>query len=121
MATAEGWVANKSGVWDSPTWGELVQIAMLETPADLPEDITELQAMIGVRDDMLAILETEIRARDYQIEKLKHGRTNSAVRSITVVLERPVSRRPDFKHLGCSKTPLRALLVLGGFDCGAMI
>ena len=43
---------------------------MLETPADLPEDITELQAMIGVRDDKLAIFETEIRARDYQIEKL---------------------------------------------------
>ena len=45
---------------------------MFETPADLPEDIAKLQAMIGVRDDKLAIFETEIRARDFQIEKLKH-------------------------------------------------
>ena len=45
---------------------------MLETPADLPETVAELQAMVGVRDEKLAIFETEIRARDYQIEKLKH-------------------------------------------------
>ena len=52
---------------------------MLETPHDLPDTVAELQAMIGLRDaeiatrdQKLTIFETEIRARDYQIEKLKH-------------------------------------------------
>ncbi len=45
---------------------------MLKTPPDLPENIAESQAMVSVRDKKLTIFETEIRARDYQIEKLKH-------------------------------------------------
>jgi transposase len=52
---------------------------MLEAPEDMPGDVAALQAMIGVRDaeidltkQKLTIFETEIRSRDYQIEKLKH-------------------------------------------------
>ena len=45
---------------------------MPEASSELPETVADLQAMIGVRDEKLAIFETEIRARDYQIEKLKH-------------------------------------------------
>ncbi len=45
---------------------------MPEASSELPETVAGLQAMIGVRDEKLAIFETEIRARDYQIEKLKH-------------------------------------------------
>jgi len=58
---------------------------MLETPVDLPEDISELQAMIGVRDDKLAIFETEIRARDYQIEKF--GSKSEALDQLELTLE----------------------------------
>ena len=59
---------------------------MLEVSSDLPDDVAALQAMIAHRDaeiesrdgqialqdQKLSIFETEIRERDYRIEKLKH-------------------------------------------------
>ena len=52
---------------------------MPEASPDLPDDIAALQAMIALRDaeidlnkQKLSIFETEIRARDYRIEKLEH-------------------------------------------------
>lgn len=52
---------------------------MRETPSDLPDNVAELQAMIALRDagietrdQKLSIFEEEIRARDFEIEKLKH-------------------------------------------------
>lgn len=45
---------------------------MLEVPSDLPDAVAALQAMVGVRDQKLTIFETEIKERDFQIEKLKH-------------------------------------------------
>lgn len=39
---------------------------------DLPSDIAELQAFAALQSRKLAILETEIKARDYRIEKLEH-------------------------------------------------
>ncbi len=45
---------------------------MRDTPADLPEDVAALQAIIALQNEKLSIFETEIRARDYRIEKLKH-------------------------------------------------
>ena len=45
---------------------------MRDTPADLPDDVAALQAIIALQNEKLSIFETEIRARDYRIEKLKH-------------------------------------------------
>lgn len=39
---------------------------------DLPSDITELRAFAALQTRKLEILETEIRERDYRIEKLEH-------------------------------------------------
>jgi transposase len=45
---------------------------MRDTPADLPDDVAALQAIIALQNEKLSIFETEIRARDYRIEKLKY-------------------------------------------------
>lgn len=52
---------------------------MSEAPEDLPDNVAELQAIIALRDaeiklskQKLSIFENEIKARDFQIEKLKH-------------------------------------------------
>ena len=52
---------------------------MFEASSDLPDDVAELQAMIALRDaeigtylQKLSIFETEIKERDYRIEKLQH-------------------------------------------------
>jgi len=45
---------------------------MLEAHENLPEDVTELQAMLAVRDEELVARDAEIRVRDLLIEKLKH-------------------------------------------------
>jgi transposase len=45
---------------------------MLEAPSDLPDDVAVLQAMIALQNDKLSIFETEIKERDYRIEKLQH-------------------------------------------------
>jgi len=52
---------------------------MFEASSDLPDDVAELQAMIALRDaeigtylQKLSIFETEIKERDYRIEKLEH-------------------------------------------------
>jgi len=52
---------------------------MREAPANLPDDVVALQAMIALRDaeiasrdEKLSIFETEIKERDYRIEKLEH-------------------------------------------------
>jgi len=52
---------------------------MRKTPSDLPDSVAELQAMIALRDagietrdQKLSIYGDEIRARDFEIEKLKH-------------------------------------------------
>lgn len=52
---------------------------MRETPSDLPDTVAELQAMIALRDagietrdQKLSIYGDEIRARDFEIEKLRH-------------------------------------------------
>jgi len=45
---------------------------MREAPANLPDDVAALQAIIALQNEKLSIFETEIRARDYRIEKLKH-------------------------------------------------
>ena len=45
---------------------------MPEASPDLPDDIAALQAMITLQNEKLSIFETEIKARDYRIEKLEH-------------------------------------------------
>ena len=45
---------------------------MPEASPDLPDDIAALQAMVALQNEKLSIFETEIRARDYRIEKLEH-------------------------------------------------
>jgi len=45
---------------------------MPEASPDLPDDIAALQAMIALQNKKLSIFETEIRARDFRIEKLEH-------------------------------------------------
>ena len=45
---------------------------MLETSSDLPDDIAALQAIITLQNQKLSIFETEIKERDYRIEKLEH-------------------------------------------------
>jgi hypothetical protein len=45
---------------------------MLETSSDLSDDVAVLQAMIALQNEKLSIFETEIKERDYQIEKLEH-------------------------------------------------
>ncbi len=52
---------------------------MREAPANFPDDVVALQAMIALRDaeiasrdEKLSIFETEIKERDYRIEKLEH-------------------------------------------------
>ena len=52
---------------------------MREAPANLPDDVAVLQAVIALRDaeiatrdEKLSIFETEIKERDYRIEKLEH-------------------------------------------------
>jgi len=45
---------------------------MPEAPEDLPDDIAALQAMVALQNEKLSIFETEIRTRDYRIEKLEH-------------------------------------------------
>lgn len=45
---------------------------MPEASSDLPDDIAALQAMVALQNEKLSIFETEIRARDYRIEKLEH-------------------------------------------------
>jgi transposase len=52
---------------------------MRDAPANLPDDVAVLQAMIALRDaeiatrdEKLSIFETEIKERDYRIEKLEH-------------------------------------------------
>ena len=45
---------------------------MLEAPSDLPDDVAVLQAMIALQNEKLSIFETEIKERDYRIEKLEH-------------------------------------------------
>ncbi|MGJ8535488.1 MAG: IS66 family transposase [Alphaproteobacteria bacterium] len=44
---------------------------MREAPTDLPDDVAVLQAMIVLQNEKLSIFETEIKERDYRIEKLK--------------------------------------------------
>jgi transposase len=77
---------------------------MREAPANLPDDVAALQAMIALahaeiatRDKKLSIFETEIRARDYRIEKLKHqlaglrrhrfGQSSEALDQLELTLE----------------------------------
>jgi len=45
---------------------------MPEASPDLPEDVAALQAMVALQNKKLSIFETEIKARDYRIEKLEH-------------------------------------------------
>ncbi len=45
---------------------------MLDAASDLPNDVAELQAMIALQSQKLTIFETELKDRDYRIEKLKH-------------------------------------------------
>ncbi len=45
---------------------------MLDAASDLPNDVAELQAMIAWQSQKLTIFETELKERDYRIEKLKH-------------------------------------------------
>ena len=45
---------------------------MLEAPTNLPDDVAVLQAMIVLQNEKLSIFETEIKERDYRIEKLEH-------------------------------------------------
>jgi len=45
---------------------------MTEASPDLPDDIAALQAMVALQNEKLSIFETEIKARDYRIEKLEH-------------------------------------------------
>jgi hypothetical protein len=45
---------------------------MLDAASDLPNDVAELQAMIALQSQKLTIFETELKERDYRIEKLKH-------------------------------------------------
>ena len=45
---------------------------MLEASSDLPDDVAALQAIIALQNEKLSIFETEIKERDYWIEKLKH-------------------------------------------------
>jgi transposase/uncharacterized protein (DUF1810 family) len=45
---------------------------MLDVASDLPNDVAELQAMIALQSQKLTIFETELKERDYRIEKLKH-------------------------------------------------
>ena len=45
---------------------------MLDAASDLPNDVAELQAMIALQNQKLTIFETELKERDYRIEKLKH-------------------------------------------------
>lgn len=45
---------------------------MHEASSDLPDDIAVLQAMIALQNEKLSIFETEIKERDYRIEKLEH-------------------------------------------------
>ena len=43
---------------------------MLDALSDLPIDVAELQAMIALQSQKLTIFETELKERDYRIEKL---------------------------------------------------
>jgi len=45
---------------------------MLKASSDLPDDVAELQAIIASQNEKLSIFETEIKERDYRIEKLEH-------------------------------------------------
>ena len=45
---------------------------MPEASSDLPDDVAALQAMVALQNEKLSIFETEIRTRDYRIEKLEH-------------------------------------------------
>jgi len=45
---------------------------MCEAPANFPDDVAALQAIIALQNKKLSIFESEIRERDYRIEKLKH-------------------------------------------------
>ncbi len=45
---------------------------MLEASSDLPDTVAALQAMIALQNEKLSIFETEIKERDYRIEKLQH-------------------------------------------------
>jgi len=70
---------------------------MLETTQNLPGDITELQAILAVRDEEIAAGKAEIRVRDLLIEKLKHqlagmrqhrfGASSEAVDQLELTLE----------------------------------
>jgi transposase len=45
---------------------------MLEASSDLPDDVAALQTLIALQNEKLSIFETEIKQRDYRIEKLEH-------------------------------------------------
>ncbi|MDP5335456.1 MAG: IS66 family transposase [Paracoccaceae bacterium] len=89
---------------------------MRDTPADLPDDVAALQAIIALQNEKLSIFETEIRARDDRIEKLKHqlavlrrhrfGQRSEALDQLELALEeeeiaRAAAPRSDDKDAAC--------------------
>ena len=89
---------------------------MRDTPADLPDDVAALQAIIALQNEKLSIFETEIRARDDRIEKLKHqlavlrrhrfGQRSEALDQLELALEeeeiaRAAAPRSDDEDAAC--------------------
>jgi transposase len=89
---------------------------MRDTPAGLPNDVAALQAIIALQNEKLSIFETEIRARDYRIEKLKHqlaglrrhrfGQRSEALDQLELALEeeeivRAAARQSDDEDAAC--------------------
>jgi len=89
---------------------------MRDTLADLPDDVAALQAIIASQNEKLSIFETEIRARDYRIETLKHqlaglrrhrfGHRSEALDQLELALEeeeiaRAAAPRSDDEDAAC--------------------